>query len=227
MRRTNSDAIAESASEAQHEAVRADTPAARTTSLSPRTVSVAEVPPTSLTGTVLSRISGGARRLLSARSQLPIVAALVAVTSFATALVVAQGARQLDISPRQATTPYLAARPSGPVRVPATSSTAPDRDAKDRDAKDTRSTSDAAPQPGGRGGWSEPDRSTDRDRRTPERGQVPEAAPSPRPDTPSSPPEVTPTPPEERCRIGLRLLGRCVLGSPHSSEDRELLPGLS
>lgn len=50
--------------------------------------------------------------------QLVVTAALVALTSLATAVVMAQGIRHLDTSPGPDTTPYLADAPRGPVRVP-------------------------------------------------------------------------------------------------------------
>lgn len=221
MRRTKPDPIATSAFEAQHEAVRADTPAARTTGLSPRMVPVAGDPPTSVTGTVLSRVAGGTVRWLSAHGLLSFVAGLVAVTSLATALLVAHGARQLNVSPRQATTPYLAAPPKGPVEVPTAASGPPTADdsPSERVGRKPRDRSDR------------PDRrrSTKRDGRTPERAPVPDVPPRPpashtEPPPPSAEP-TEPTHPEERCRIGLRLLGRCVLGSPHTPGHRRHAPG--
>lgn len=50
--------------------------------------------------------------------QIVVTAALVALTSLATAVVMAQGVRHLDTSPGPETTPYLADAPRGPVRVP-------------------------------------------------------------------------------------------------------------
>jgi len=53
-----------------------------------------------------------------APGQLVVTAALVALTSLATAVVMAQGIRHLDTTPGPDTTPYLADAPRGPVRVP-------------------------------------------------------------------------------------------------------------
>lgn len=56
--------------------------------------------------------------------QVLVVAALVSLTSLATAVVMAQGVRHLDVGPTPGTTPYLADAPHGPIRAPLVGTTA-------------------------------------------------------------------------------------------------------
>ncbi|MQA24764.1 MAG: hypothetical protein GEU94_04685 [Micromonosporaceae bacterium] len=150
------------------------------------------VPPTAVAGVVSVRDPADSPdappsrpvmvRWLSAHAQVAAIAGLVALASLATAAVVATGARQLTGTPSRATTPYIAARPSGPVRAPDVTGVetggtpAAPRDESARDKASGSSTSDRGRSPSREPQGKAP-RTQEKTPRTPEARRPPKATP--------------------------------------------------
>src|SRR5919197_5397167 len=104
--------------EALCKAVRPGTPAARTAGLPSPTVLAAEAPPAPAADPASPTFRFRLGRSFAAHTQATVVVGLVAVTTIATGLVMGNASRQLDLGPGPRTTPYLATRPSEPIRMP-------------------------------------------------------------------------------------------------------------
>ncbi|MGH3737685.1 MAG: hypothetical protein ACRDT6_19045 [Micromonosporaceae bacterium] len=221
--------VLEAVDQAHHRAAGDDAPAAPIV-LPPHRVPVAGEPPEAAASLDASRGSfahhaagtpghraGGVLGWISAHTQLVVIAALVVIASVATGMVVTHGARQLDVAPRDGTTPYLAVAPSGPVRPPAKPapvSGQPEADtavpapppAAPNPTRPTGQPEAAVPAvPPGADGSPEVGRS-------PEVGEVP---PVPEPDDSVTEPPAMPTPPGWWCPAGMkRYFGQCVVRVP-------------
>ncbi len=204
--------------EALREAVPAVTPAARTTSLPSPTVSAAEAPPAPAAGTATPLVSRrrwpGLGRWFAAHTQAAVIVGLVVVTTFATGLVIAGANRQLDVGPGQRTTPYLAARPSGPIEAPVrgvgTAGGSPSHTA----TPGSRKPRPAAPpaKPGMPPNLGLPELGTSP--HPPETSRPPETSQPPETGKPRLTPPPTPTLPDRRCDVRAAGFGRCVLRLP-------------
>lgn len=228
MRRTSTntelEVALESADEAHHRAARADTPAAHVV-LPPHAVPVAKVPPTSSAGTAL-RFPRRVPRWISAHGQLVMIAVLVVVASIATALVATQGVRQLDLGPREGTTPYLAVEPRAPVHVPPGVSRGPHTAQPPPVESDDGAGTPARP-PGAerRQSPGTPESAAPPklpgvppEGRSPEVGEPPTTEPPatepPRSEPPTTRPPTMPVPPPRWCDVMKQHFGRCVVRMP-------------
>jgi hypothetical protein len=147
----------------------------------------------------------GLGRWFAAHGQAVVIAGLVVVTTLATGLVIAGGTRQLDIGPGQRTTPYLAARPSGPVRVPV--------GGVGRVGGSTSPTEADTPR-GPEAGHPRPARPP-LERGMPPKPKLPEVTTPPGSPESSQPPTAAPPRlPGRRCRVKVASLGQCVLRMP-------------